>query len=413
MPTPAESRYRAALDLYRDTELPVKEICLQTNTPEKAFRAYVRRCHRDLMFSRYGVDISAGEATGRRLRKPKGQSAATHAKYKEAILACDDSNYIEYNVSQIAYMFRLSPTGLNNQLHNHFPEILERREKERHRLGINDNLYRGARPTSVEQYADAVEHLRTTDDTISQTAERFNIPFPGLREYIIRYHKDITKKREEKRGQGKGRKEVGAMTGNGRIHQPSDQQNERYEKALHLYHTTAMTQKEIAEGTGVPLDGLRNYIRIWHRPLILERRGITPVDGQALPDLADTKHYLKSTAAKYAGPITKLKEGNLSIAEVAKEFGLNPESLRLYLNEHEPELASRLGKSRDANGRLVSNRSKEKYAEAIRIYGTTTETLKSIAERLGINYKSLSAFVRRNCPDAIAAHNRNIENELT
>lgn len=118
-----------------------------------------------------------------------------------------------------------------------------------------------------------------------------------------------------------------------------------------------------------------------------------------------TKRYLKSTAAKYAAAIARLKEGGISTAGAARQFGLHPEVFREYLHEHEPELAAGLGMTTLENGKPVLARSAQKYAEAIRIYRTTTEPLKSIARRLGLTYNSLNAFIRRNCPDVIDAHN--------
>ena len=56
------------------------------------------------------------------------------------------------------------------------------------------------------------------------------------------------------------------------------------------------------------------------------------------------------------------------------------------------------------NGKIVSRRSVEKYAEAVRLYGTTTETLKSIAARLGLTYNSVGGYIRRNCPEVMALH---------
>ena len=57
------------------------------------------------------------------------------------------------------------------------------------------------------------------------------------------------------------------------------------------------------------------------------------------------------------------------------------------------------------NGRTTLRRSTEKYAEAVRLYETTTEPLSSIARRLGLQYNSVGGFVRRNCPETIARHN--------
>lgn len=398
-----EARYHAALELYSATALPVKEICRRTQTPAGAFRSFILRAHRELMFARHGLAVTPEEARSAKLRSARGQTAATRAKYGDAIRACGDMAYIGYNVSQIARIFHLDPTSLARQLRVHFPEILEKREKGRRRLGMNDNLHRGEKPWARELYAEAVEHLRITNDTIQQTARLYNLSYPGLREHMLYYHKDIVDKRFAKRKKAKSVKKRGALTGSGTRHEPSPAQVEKYREAVVLYRTTAMTQKEIAAATGVPLSGLRNYLRIWHPELILERRGVKCGKGEEIR-ISDTKSYLKSTAAKYAGAIRRLKASGRTTAEVAREFALNPETFRMYLHEHEPELAARLGMTSLPDGRRVSARSMEKYAEAIRQYETTDEPLRSIARRLGLVYNSLFGFIRRNCPESMERH---------
>ena len=200
------------------------------------------------------------------------------------------------------------------------------------------------------------------------------------------------------------------FAGNGSRHEPKAGQTEKYREALRLYRDTALTHRQIAEATGITVTGLRNHLRIWNRRLIVEHRGYECREGEAV-DLSRTKQYLKSTAAKYAGAIACLKETGRPTAEVAREFGLHPETFREYVREHEPELAARLGMTRLAGGRQVLARSMEKYGEAVRLYETTTEPLRSIADRLGLQYNSVGGFVRRSRPDAIEAHNRLVERE--
>jgi len=338
------------------------------------------------------------------LSRPQAPKAATKAKYGEAIQACDNERYIEYNVSQIARMFHLDPSSLGKQLRVHYPEIVERRERERMRLGLSDNLQRGARRQSKKQYAEAVEHLRTSDDTIMETAQMYGLSYSGLREHVLYYHKEIVVKRYVKRKKAVADKKPGVLTGNGSRHEPSQRQVERYREAIHLYRTTAMTQKEIVEATGVSMSGLRNYLRIWHPELIIERRGVKCKQGDGIK-ISDTKHYLKSTAVKYADAIKRLKESGLPLAAVAREFGLNPETFRMYLHEHEPELAAGLGMTTLPNGKRVAARNIAKYSEAIRLYESTTEPLNAIARRLGLVYNSLLGFIHRNYPESIEKHN--------
>lgn len=403
----AEPRYQSALDLYRTTKLSVKAICEQTGTPLTPFKAYLRRCHRDLLFARYGISATKEEASKTKLRKKCGQSAAAHAKYKAAIEACDSIAYIEFNVSQIAYLFHLNPSALSNQLRNHYPEILQRRENVRHRLGVNDNLHRGVKQYCTQQYAEAVERLRTTDETIRQAAEICNVSYTGLREHLLYYHKDLIRERADKRERAKTDKVRGGLAGNGKIHEPTQSSVDKYREAVLLYRDTAMTLEEICDRTGTSLVGLRYHLRTWNKDLVMERRD---VDGRmANGTLSTPKRYLRSTAAKYAEAILRLKSTGRPVAEVAKEFGLNPESFRTYLHEHEPELAAGSGMTRLDNGRLALASSAEKYKEAVRLYETTTESLKSIARRLGLQYNSVGGFVRRSRPDAIEAHNRLLE----
>lgn len=404
-----KSRYRSALELYRTTDLSVRAICRHAQVSFGGFQSYIYRYHRELLFARYGIAISPEDAVKARLRKPSGQTAAARAKYKDAIQACDDTAYIEFNVSQIARLFGLSPSALANQLRNHYPEILERREKERCRLGVNDNLHRGVKPWCREQYAEAVEHLRTSDDSIRETADLYTLSYSGLREHLLYYYKELIRERADKRRQAKTNKTRGELTGSGRRHEPAPRSVEKYREAIRLYRTTAMTQKQICAATGVSAAGLCHHLRIWNKDLVLEH---SDVDRRRESDtLSGRKRYLKSTAAKYAEAIVRLKTGGKSTAKVAKEFGLHPETFRMYLHEHEPELAAALGMTQLASGKRVLVRSAERYGEAVRLYETTAEPLKSIAKRLGLHYNSVGGFIRRNRPDAIKVHNRLVEQE--
>lgn len=398
-------KYREALQLYMTTELSCREICDLCGVGRYGFSAYVRKHYREALLSRNGVASGSNEAVEIRLQEKFGQSPAACTKYGKAIEACKDTARLEYNVSQIAHMFNLRATALANQLRAHFPEIPVNRERERMLRGLSDNQQRGVRPQCALKYAGAVQMLRESDCTLRQAAEAFSVPFGGLKQHLLFYHRDLVEKRRKKREAGRGTVMPGNLNGSGRPHSPTPATLETYRQAVELYRTTALTTTEIAERTGVSQSGLRSHLRTWHRELILERRGCTQM-GQAwdIP-LSATKRYLKSTAQKYAPAIKRLKEGGLSTAAVAAEFGLNPETFRKYLHEHEPELSATLGMTRLENGRTTLRRSTEKYAEAVRLYETTTGPLSSIARRLGLQYNSVGGFVRRNCPETIARHN--------
>lgn len=407
----AEEKYREAIELYRTTRLSCAEICRTCKVTVSGFQRYLSLHHRDLLLARYDITCSKEEARNIKLGQLRGQLPATRAKYKEAIEACDSMDYIELNVSQIAREFGLDGTNLGRQLRTHYPGVIERREKVRERLGISDNLPRGTRRFCNEQYAEAVELLRSDRYiTVQEAAERCNVSYSGLEQHLLFYHKELVRKRIRIRKQAVRQQRKGKITGRGTLHAPKPETVALYAEALHLYRTTPMSARKIAAETKVSRKGFYEYLQKWHMDLVCQRKGIPYEEGRPV-DWSKVRKYNPATKAKYAAAIDKLKESGLPTAKVAAEFGLHPECFRQYLKEHEPELYANLGMVRTESGRMVSRRSMEKYAEAVRLYGTTAESLKSLARRFGLNDCSLGQFIRRHFPELTEQHQKLVQQE--
>ena len=390
-----ELKYREAITLYSDSDLSIKDICERTGIGFSAFSSYLSKHHRKLILKRHNLT----EYENVKLRGSKGQTTEAHYKYRDAVAACDSIEYIEYNISQIARIFDLNCSSLASQLRRHYPEIVPRREKERQRMGISVNLQYGARKWSTKAYCTAIEMLQSSDMTIEEVADACNVSNTGLREHVLAYHPQITQLREIKRIKAKGQNVRGMRNGCWTMHEPEQSSIKKYEEAIEIYRTTSTDVKTIARQAGLNLGAFRYHLRTWHPELMVQRRGFD----ENVP-IEQTKRYKKSTAEKYADAIERLKSSDMPTSRVAAEFGLNPEVFRMYLKEHYPELTAVRGMTKANNGRTVSNRSAEKYAEALQLYETTPEPLKSIAQRLGLTYNSLGGFIRRNYPEAIEKH---------
>ena len=392
----AEEKYRESLSIYSTTDLSIKSICERTGVSFCAFSSYLFKHHRELIIKRHKL-TGYGEV---KLRGSRGQSTASHYKYKDAIVACDSSEYIEYNISQIARLFGVDCSCLASQLRRHYPEIVPRREEVRRRMGIALNHPYGARQYSKEEYASSIELLQSTDMTMEEVAHICHVSYKGLRDHILSYYPQITLHREEKRLKAMGQKVRGERNGCWSLHEPSKETIAKYESALELYRNSSASIEEIVVRSEVNPGGFRHYLRTWHPELMVERRGFTK-------DVAfsQTKRYNKLTAEKYAEAIERLRKTDLSTAKVAAEFGLHPDMFRMYVKEHCPELTDVRGMTKSAEGKTVSKRSAAKYAEALRLYETTSESLKSIAQRLGVTYNSIGGYIRRNYPEAIEKHN--------
>lgn len=328
----AELKYRDAVTLYAVSGLSIKEICEQTGVGFPAFSSYLFKHHRELILKRHNLtgfnDV--------KLRGKRGQTTEAHYKYKDAVLACDSMEYIEYNISQIARIFGLNCSSLASQLRRHYPEIVPRREQERRRMGIAVNLQYGAREWSKEAYAEAVGMLQSSEMTIEEVANACQVSHTGLREHILAYHPQLTLLREKRRVDARGQTVRGMRNGNWGVHEPDRSIREKYEKAIELYQSTSLDVTEIVRLSGVNLGGFRYHLKTWHPELMVRRRGF---DGNV--DFGRTKRYKKSTAEKYAPAIERWKTSDLSVARVAAEFGFNPEVFRMYLKEHYPELIAK------------------------------------------------------------------------
>lgn len=407
----ADEKYSVALTLYKTTTKTIKEISKECGVTRDGFASYIYRCHRDLMYIRNGIEPIAVE---NKIWKSKGQTPMSRKKYQAAIEACDSEKYINLNISQIARLFNLDGTALANQIKSHYPEIIERREKERRRRGIADNFHRGPRTFSVESYSDALKLLESTDMTIEEVADVCNVSFTGLKQHLLLYHKKLVSLRQDKRLKGKLLPKVGKLAGNGTIRKANPQDCEKYSEAVELYRTTTLTMKEICESTGINLRAFRNHMHSWHKNLLFERRGATlPADVSDRLKLTGVKRYSPAVSKKYASAIDALRKGEKSVEEIAREYGFTPEVFRAYLKEHHYDLWEKMGMTELSNGKKVLRRSSEKYAEAIELYRTTTESLKSIAQRLKITYNSIGGFIRRNMPEIIEEHNRLLSSQTT
>ena len=326
------------------------------------FQRYLSLYHRHLLLARYDITCDKEEACHIKLSQLRGQLPATRAKYKDAIEACGSLDYIECNVSQIARRFGLNGTDLGRQLRTHYPGI-----------------------------------------TVQEAAERCNVSYSGLEQHLIFYHKELVENRIKIRERAVRQQRKGKITGRGTLHAPTSETITKYAEALQLYRTTPMSARKIAKQTGVSVRGFYDYLQTWHKDLICKRKGIPYEEGKPV-DWSSVRKYNPATAAKYADAIARLKADGKTTAEVAAEFGLHPECFRQYLKEHEPELHASLSMVKTDKGGVMSHHSMGKYAEALQLYSTTTESIKSLARRFGFNDCAFGQFIRRHFPELHEQH---------
>lgn len=411
----AIQKYSTAVKLYASSDLSIKEIAKECEVTVRGLCAHLSRYYRPLMFARYGLDPDTPAGYALKIKSPRGQSHKTYLKYKNAIEACGDIAYIEFNVSQVAQLFNLNGPALASQLRVHYPEVIPDRERIRQELGLADNIHRGVRLICEDTYRKAVSMYRDTDLSIPEVADKCNVSKSGLSQHLRFYHHDVIEKKAKKRADAHQKEseshKPGTLSGNGQLYGPNARTIAYYGEALELYRNSYKTIPEITKETDVSYEGFRGYLSRWHPGEKLRRRGYE-WDGESMPDLKGTRRFLKSTRGKYREAIESLKADPRPVTVVASQFNLNADVFREYLKTHEPDLVARLGMVKLADGKTVKMASFEKYRAAIEEYSSSSESLRSIAARHGIVYNSLSGFIMRNCPAERESHRLAVKNAM-
>lgn len=73
------------------------------------------------------------------------------------------------------------------------------------------------------------------------------------------------------------------------------------------------------------------------------------------------------------------------------------------------EVHARLEMKKTDNGGVMAPHSMEKYREALHLYATTTESVKSLARRFGFNDCSFGQFIRRQFPELHEQHQKLVQ----
>ena len=144
----------------------------------------------------------------------------------------------------------------------------------------------------------------------------------------------------------------------------------------------------------------------WHRDLLLRRKGHNSETIDKYTNLSLISRKDPWTAEKYKEVIERLKNENIPVETIAKEYNFNPVTLRAYLKKHEPGLFSKNGIQQLDNGKKVLGRSYEKYKAAIEDLKLSGDNMKDVAIRNGLIYNSFAGFIRRNFPELIQSETK-------
>lgn len=123
MPSPdTVEKYAAALAMYRDTSLAMKEIAEKTGVSKEGFRFYLNTWHRELVLERSGLEGCETDVAD--LRKARRRMKTVADKYATAIESLKQN---PRPVAEVAREFGHSPDVFRQYLHKHEPKLIKKR----------------------------------------------------------------------------------------------------------------------------------------------------------------------------------------------------------------------------------------------------------------------------------------------
>ena len=169
------AKYEAALELYRDSCLTIRDIVKTTGVPFAGFRGYLRQWHRGDILRRRGYEWNGdGEpdlkGTGQYLKSTAG-------KYEEAIRSLKAN---PRHVTEVAAEFGLNPDVFREYLHKHEPEIASAHGMVRRADG------RLVKRSCEEKYSKAIEEYASSAEPLKSIAGRHGLVYNSFLAYILR-----------------------------------------------------------------------------------------------------------------------------------------------------------------------------------------------------------------------------------
>lgn len=151
-------RYAGALELYRTTAMPLREIASATGVPYAGLRSYLRLWH-------------SGE------RRPRAGESAAAAKYAPAIKSLEER---PRPISAVASEHGLNADVFRGYLRRHRPDLAESQGMSR---GAGGRLTSRA---SAEKYAEAIGEYSSSGEPLKSIASRHGLTYSSLSAYVRR-----------------------------------------------------------------------------------------------------------------------------------------------------------------------------------------------------------------------------------
>lgn len=432
-------KYAPAIELLRDATLTVREVAQRCGVSYLGLQQHLIFYHKDIADSRmlFRTDALLKPVKERKesaiggVRSPRPETVAHFASALELYRTS------ALTLPEISERCHVNERAFASYLKNWYPEERERRKQERERKLKEKKEAEKNRPdrsgitVARKLYTPAITLLQQ-GKTLSEVARELGVDLSNLSGWLRRNHPEVLEQCD-----------AGMMV------LPSGRKVcrrtwKRFEPvAEYMSSHPSKTTVYVASKFSVPLSSVGKHIST-HYPEIWERH-CKACAAKAAKErerrkkekearVADVSAANNAVAQKYAGAVEAYASGELSMVQVAEEFGLERSSLGNYLRAHHPDLIE--------NRRLVYHKQLEemrrlkavaeeiqreewelrkaqrrytvipKYEPAVDEYRKGNIGLKPLADKYGLCNVSLRNYIGTRYPELIEAREKAVREQL-
>lgn len=200
---------------------------------------------------------------------------------------------------------------------------------------------------------------------------------------------------------------------NSRPNTPRKGTEKRYAEAVEMYRTTDLTVAEIAQKCNLQVNNLKSHLqRCCRSDMAMRKQQRREKVERQKQERALDSHSRAAVANRKYSPALKLIEEGATYEEAAETLGVNAEYLCRWVMKYHADIHGQEHRNQTVwlpEGTSCTRESWAMFGEAATVYCETDESLNSIARRFGLPPTSLSHFLERKFPQAVARRKKQRE----
>lgn len=399
--------YASALELYRKTDLTIRQIAARCNVPLHNFSSYIRKWYREDMEKRRSIRAHR-KNDSRNTRKNKmdmSVQAVALRRYAPVLEMLRQGA----SFHEAAIQAGSTTDNLRNWVKANYPD-LAKKVMAANMVPLPEGTR--CKRESWDFFRDAVKEYCETDIPLKHIAGSHGMRPTSLRAFLVKHfpsavaqRRDHEAKKLDDRRKAWEESKVKAQL---KLEAYSRAKRDKYADAIELYATGDYSTEQIATRFGFSPSAFTSYLHAHYPELVKKRRAkrkewllqaklYKQAERQAKKQHRDKtierkRIYAQLLEQVFSPALSDYVKGEDPIFVIAQRYGLKTYSIQNYLKLHHPEMIQQRKENR---ARSLD----EKYAEAVKEFVMTNLPIDRIANKYGLSNNGLRNYMKMHRPE--------------